>query len=249
MKNKISILSAILLLASSFANAEVPADAPEDAPFVAELNQAVGFGIWRIYNDGINVYITDEQDKRFLKVEPTGNTPNFWDGDLFKVLHGNGAIDGFELDIDHRYFVEASEGLAVPISKQLAEGIYSFGVKRFEVKGDTLAVYNWGDENPEELPRPSVIIRKYSNGLFSNGIDMQQTIEPSIVLDANGASVPPLVKGDCLATYSPETGLVDIPCVKLLGGSNNAINRVKQHQIPGSLTFEVNENTDVTRAQ
>jgi len=250
MKKNISILSIVLyLLTNSLANAEEPPEELKDVALVADHKKAVGFGIWRIYNTGTTVYIIDEKDKRWIQSGWTTNDPHFWDGDFSRLLLGSGSVGELEIGLDHEYFAEVSEGLAAPISKQLADGIYSFGDKRFEVKGDHLAVYNRGARNGEELPTPGAIINKYSNGLLHNGMEMQHTIEPSVVLDANSVSTPTLIEGDCLATYSAETGLVNIPCLNLIGGSNNTIYQVKQHQIPGSLTFEVNENTDVSRVQ
>ena len=78
------------------------------------------------------------------------------------------------------------------------------------------------------------------------GTHASAIISPTTILDANGNPKPALEPGDCLATYSSETGRVEIPCLTIKG--EETVYRVGEQQIHDTLTFEVNEN-DISPVQ
>ena len=136
--------------------------------------------------------------------------------------------------------------LDTDLDGHLKDGRYSFAVMRFDVVGDTLAIFYAGQLGLSGDTFPITIIKKYSNGLEHYGTRLSQTIDPSVVIDVNDVPGPALIQGDCLATYSPETGRVDIPCLSIKG--RNTIYSVGQQKHTDRLTFDVDEN-DVIRIQ
>jgi len=97
-----------------------------------------------------------------------------------------------------------------------------------------------------------VTAKEIINGTGSSAIDEIKTIDVRTVMFPDGTTTPgsdtepPITSNDCLASYSPVTGEVIIPCLKIDG--SDIVYRVKQHQIPLTMTFEV-RGDDVTRVQ
>jgi hypothetical protein len=219
----------------------------EDAPLIAERKKAVSFGIWRIYNTGDDIFIIDEKDRRFIHAEWTTNEYQFNIKNQGLLLGRRGTIpDLLVLSPNTSTIKNREEGLEAKISGHLKDGLYSFGAKRFEVKGETLALFFNGQAGLSSDTVPLTILKKFSNGLVHHGTSLSNTIDPSVVIDVNDVPGPAVVVGDCLATYSPETGRVEIPCLSIKG--NNTIYHVGQQKLPDSSTFEVNDN-DIIRVQ
>ncbi len=140
----------------------------------------------------------------------------------------------------------ASDGLGVNISGNLADGRYSFGDRRFVVSGETVTIFDIENEDISGGIVPRTVLNKISNGLVHTGTTASSPYEATVILGPDNAPGPALIQGDCLATYSAETGHVEIPCLKILG--SEAIYRVGQEQIPDTLNFSVDPD-DVKRVQ
>ena len=96
-----------------------------------------------------------------------------------------------------------------------------------------------------------VTAEEIANGTNSTAIDEIKTIDARTVIFPDGTTTPgsdtvPSSSSDCLASYSPVTGEVIIPCLRVDG--SDIVYRVKQRQIPGTMTFEV-DGSDVTKVQ
>jgi hypothetical protein len=241
MKKYFLLLSfALYLMNFSIASAD-------EAPIIVDQKKSISFGIWRIYNSGSVIYIIDEEDKRFVRADPSNNLYNFFVERQQNVLHRTGAIgDAGVASSNSVPVTEAVEGLETNLSGHLRDGRYSFGSKRFDVVGDTLALFYDGQAGLSGDTAPLTILKKYSNGLEHQGESLRHTFDPTVVLDINDVPGPVVTVGDCLATYFPETGRVDIPCLSVKG--RNTIYSVGQQKQPDSLTFEVNDN-DIIRVQ
>ncbi len=237
MKKYFLLLSFVLYLMNfSIASAE-------EAPIIVDQKKAISFGIWRIYNTGSRIYFIDEKDRRFVVTTGSNDYGFFVDGQ-HNVLDGSGLIfNGDVLSSDPSMLVE---GLETKLSGQLRDGRYSFGSKKFDVVGDTLALFNGGQAGLSGNTTPITILKKYSNGLVHKGMDLTQTFDPSVVLDENDVLGPVVTVGDCLVTYFSETGRVDIPCLSVK--ERNTIYNVELQKQPDSLAFEVNVN-DIIRVQ
>jgi hypothetical protein len=243
MNKSFSFVSIVLfVLNSSLVTAE---DALVADPIVS-VTKAVGFGVWKIYNTGENILFIDPDGERFLIVESTTNTQGlkYITADKLFVLRDDGT--SLEIGFSGSERPSAEEGLAVQINGNLQDGRYGFGEKRFVVSGETITIFNLEDEDDSGLIVPATVLKKLSNELVHTGPGTSSSFEATTVLNADNAPGPALVQGDCLATYTAETGRVEIPCLNIIG--NSAIFRVEQQQIPGTLTFEV-DPSDISRVQ
>ncbi len=129
---------------------------------------------------------------------------------------------------------------------QLQDGRYGFLDKRYVVKGDTLTIFDIDDELSPGNVSTYQVLEKNSNGLKHVGTETTTIVEATKTVDGNSVVAPPRMPSDCLAKYFPATGEVVIPCLSVDG--ENSVYRVKQHQIPGSMMFEVRDG-DVTPIQ
>ena len=90
------------------------------------------------------------------------------------------------------------------------------------------------------------------NGTDLLAIDEIKTIDVRTAIFPDGTTTPEsptatsTTSNDCLASYSPVTGEVNIPCLSIDG--SDIVYRVKQFQIPGTMSFGV-DGSDVTTVQ
>ncbi len=239
MKKYFLLLSfALYLMNSSITSAE-------DAPLIVDQKKAISFGIWRIYNTGDAIFIIDEEDRRFVHILIYGSYEYrfFVDGQVNVLLDSGSILDGGVISSDPSRLVE---GLETKLSGHLRDGRYSYGQKRFDVVDDTLTLFYKGETDLTGKTPRLTILKKYSNGLVHQGRDLTHTFDPSVVLDKNDVPGSIVTVGDCLVTYLPETGRVDIPCLSVKG--RNTIYNVELQKQADSMAFEVNDN-DIVRVQ
>ncbi|MCF6203759.1 MAG: hypothetical protein L3J59_08830 [Methylococcaceae bacterium] len=232
MKKYFTLLVLAILLNSPLATAE---ETLVSNPIVI-VNRALEFGIWRIYNDGDEIFIVDRVDGNYLDTY----------GSYFYTKEG-----GLRLRADGTSSRTASsntkeEALQAESKGQLQDGRYGFLKKRFVVKGDTLTIFTIDKELSPGNVSTYQVLEKYSNGLTHVGTDTTTIVEATKTVDENSNTIPTGMPSNCLASYLPATGEVIIPCLSVEG--SNIVYRVKQHQVPGTMTFEVRDG-DVSRVE
>ncbi len=231
MKKYFTLLSFVFLLNSSLVAAE---EALVSNPIVI-VNRALEFGIWRIYNDGNEIAIVDRVDGNYLETD--SNYFYSKEGGLYFSNDGTAT----------QTVIRTKEEALQAVSKgQLQDGRYGYLNKRFVVKGDTLTIFHIDAELSPGNVSTFQVLEKNSNGLTHVGTETTTTVEATKTLDGNNVIVPTGIPSDCLASYLPATGEVIIPCLSVEG--SNTVYRVKQHQIPGTMTFEVGDG-DVSRVR
>ena len=250
MIKRISLISIALFFLS---NSWVTAEETQVPPVIVGVSSALGFGLWKVYNAGEAIYFIDPDGERYLRVEEPGlgNSLDFdfassaLNKQVFQ-LENDGTSDLLLENLADSATKTASDGLGVNISGNLADGRYSFGDRRFVVSGETVTIFDIENEDISGGIVPRTVLNKTSNGLVHTGTTASSPYEATVILGPDNAPGPALIQGDCLATYSAETGHVEIPCLKILG--SEAIYRVGQEQIPDTLNFSVDPD-DVKRVQ
>lgn len=245
MITRLSQMNFILFILS---NSFVSAEELQVPPTIIGVTNAIGFGVWKIYNAGEEVYFIDPDGERYLVANGTSvrsvtfipsETANkaFW-------LRTSGVSD--ESGIASQEKTNANEGHNVKINGNLGDGRYSYGKIRFVVNGESISIFNIEDEDNLGNAVPNTVLNKKTNGLVHTGETSTSPFDATVMLNANNVPGPALVQGDCVATYSAETGHVEIPCLKIQ--DNEEIYRVGLEQIPSTLNFSVVPNS-VVRVQ
>lgn len=213
---------------------------------IVNTGKAVQFGIWKVFNEGAAILFIDQDASHFVDITFSTNPAVFFteDSRIFITNTGTGAYRERSLSTDEKKSVNAA--LAAEIISQLQDGRYRFGDKLYVVSGDTITIFNNGAEDLQGIANPATVLKKFSNGMIYNGHDASVVIDPTVMLDANDTPAPAKILGDCLATYSAETGRVEIPCLSIIG--DTTVFHVGQQQIPGTLTFQVNPS-EITPVQ
>ncbi len=213
---------------------------------IVNTGNAVQFGVWKVYNAGADIYFVDRDASQFVINEFATNPPVFYTEKNRIFISTFGASIIHDRDLGDSTEKEVKAALAAKIKGQLQDGRYRFGSKRYVVSGDTVSIFNEGAEDSQGEVNVATILKKFSNGMVFNGPNASTIIQPTVMLDANAMPVPAKILGDCLATYSAETGRVEIPCLSIIG--DTTVYHVGQQQIPDTLTFEVKQN-DITPVQ
>jgi len=231
MKKYFTLLSFVFLLNSPLATAE---EVLVSNPIVI-VNKALEFGIWRIYNDGNEIAIVDRVEGNYLDF----SYPSFYSKDGGLYLDSDGTSSQTSIYTNEEALQAESKG-------ELQDGRYGFLDKRYVVKGDTLTIFDIEDELSPGNVSSYQVLEKNSNGLKHVGTETTTIVEATKTVDGNSVAAPVGAPGDCLAKYFPATGEVVIPCLSVDG--EEIVYHVKQHQVPGTMTFEVGDG-DVTPVQ
>ncbi|MCF6204684.1 MAG: hypothetical protein L3J59_13615 [Methylococcaceae bacterium] len=182
----------------------------------------------------------DKEDMHFVQLDST--VFRFGDAESGLWLNEDGTADP-STNVES---AEAAKALEIASSGNLEDGRYGFGDRRFVVKGDTLTIFDIDDEDISGKLSVFEVLKKNSNEMVHNGTNTSTIIEATKTLDAGIVVTLGGELGNCLASYSPATGEVIIPCLSVKG--SNTVYRVKQHQISGTMTFEVGDG-DVSLVQ
>lgn len=235
MIKRFSLMSIMLFV---FSSSLVSAEELDVPPVIVDVTNAIGFGIWKIYNAGAEVYFIDPEGERYFVVSTSVRSltliPSATKDKAF-WLRRSGISN--EENIASQEKKRANEGHTVKINGNLGDGRYSYGNIRFVVSGETITLFDIEDEDNSGNAVPNTVLNKKANGLVHTGETSVSPYEATVTLNADNAPGPALVQGDCVATYSAETGHVEIPCLKIQG--NEEIYRVGQEQIPSTLNFSV----------
>ncbi len=214
---------------------------------ILNSGRALQFGLWKVYNSGKHIYFIDK-DADHIVVIVNFDQPRFYTQEkTYRITSNSGRtsiISPAVLDQDDERALKRS--LKTEEDGQLKDGRFRFGDNRFVVNGDTISIFPKLAENARGEISFGTVLNKFSNGMVFNGTEFLTSAEPTVRLNANDIPTPAKILGDCLATYSPETGRVEIPCLKIKG--RTTIYHVEQHQVPNTFTFDVNES-DVTPVQ
>ena len=229
MKMKKYFACLIITLSFSFS---VPAS--EDQ--IVNTGNAVQFGIWKVYNSGDNIYFIDQEDDRFVVNGIFTDPSEFHTKEHYIRITRSGSSSFPDATLSSADNIAINDADEVEIKGQLKDGRYRLGDKLYVVSHDTVFIFVKGDEDAFGKVRVGAVLKKFSNEMVFNGTKTSTVIDPTVRLDPNDIPTAAKILGDCLATYSPETGRVEIPCLKVKGGTT--IYNVGQQQIPDTLTFD-----------
>lgn len=242
MKMKMKNIFSCLIFALSFSSSVFASEEQ-----LLNTEETVQFGLWRVHNTGGGVFFVDKDASHVVTLNPYTDPPEFLTKEKrVDVLNNSGYSNSFALTYTLGEDKAIKNTLKAKVNSQLKDGRYRLGEKIYIVSGDTIIIFLEGAENPQGAVSAATVLNKFSNGMVFNGTGLSTIVEPTIRLNANDIPTPAKVLGDCLATYSPETGRVKIPCLKIKG--RTTIYHVEQQQVPNTFTFDVNES-DVTPVQ
>lgn len=199
-----------LLLLNTLAVAET---LPVINPIVS-AGKALEFGIWKVYNDGTNIILLDQNDFRLYKNDSDrsnmGLVSDVDDTGFLLLSGGNGApIDGYW----YKQFAQKAHDAET--KGQMQDARYEFGDKIFRVVGDEMTIFPRGaDEQSDEIIS-KVVFNKYDNGLLLTGRNQITVIDPTFtVAPPTTGSLIPIDPTHTGAWYDPATdgsgGLINI---------------------------------------
>ncbi|HFD12253.1 MAG TPA: hypothetical protein ENJ32_07270 [Crenotrichaceae bacterium] len=157
---------------------------------IVGVDRVIEFGIWRLYNKGTRMVITDPDMEHVLIVKPTFkstvvSTP---EKTYNLVVNGTSGI----LKPTNTFYNMAQTALFSRTAGRMQNARYRFGNKIFQVIDDTMTIFYAEDEDESGVAIPRIVINKFSNRVEHIGTRHVSVIDPTITarLHPNGVAVP-----------------------------------------------------------
>ena len=233
MKKYLFIVLFTLAVNNSFAIEKNP---------IVDVNVVEEFGLWRVYNKGVSIFIVDSLRGRVILIANDGSFSYFLpEGGWYSYSPFSTGATRLGISAYPSSIFKTATSIIAPTA-HLKNGLFDFEESKFQINGETMIIYdkdNYNDATKEASLK--MVLNKYSNRVLVEGPKSTSNFEPTDVISASDVAGPAKILGDCNANYNPTTRILSIPCFNI--GNERTIHQINLNQTPDTLNFSADLQT------
>lgn len=185
------------------------AELPVIDPLVS-VSKALEFGVWKVYNEGSDILILDQESVRLIEVDVDHITVD--NGRESFLLLDRGDTSVFPSSTS--YQKDKAEIRNAGTNGQMLNARYQFGNRVFVVNGNTMTIFYVTDVDSSGVIITKTEINKFTNGVVHTGPQNQTILEATF-------TVMPPSSGSLVAINPAHTGSWFDPATSGRGGFVN----------------------------